>query len=247
MAQKQILTILNSGMVLDRGVFIGLPAQNMLQIIHNIRAEGKRPLCIVDNVNEFFTPQSLLALIAAKDKSYLLVNEALGDFFTDKQIQALTGGEFGGGDPFGGQGENLNIPAQANPMIEKEMIVDLDKILQPVNPGYDFAKVPEGWSVDTHMSLGPTKIRRKMKNSDGDGTLFFMEPGEFKSLWIFASKVWAGIPGAPLKADFNTGLGYKATVISPNSIDIGGNFIRRYELEQVALHRGWAVPQLQAA
>ena len=219
MADKTILHQFNSGMVLDRSLFIACPSVDMAQIIHNIRAAGHEPIYVVDGAESFFTMGSLLELIAAKDKRYAVVNEALGGFFTEAQIDVL--------------------------------MANNNKIIQPVVAPVDeqpdqFSPVPAGWSIGQNMSLGLTKIKRKVKNSDGDGTVFWMSPESFKELWLFAANVWSGCVNAPLMGKFTTGIGVKKATVGPDNIIIGGNYIRRYEIEQVAKYRGWAIPAQMA-
>ncbi len=241
MVAKTVLHDLNSGMVLDRSVLVELPSTDMSQIIASIRAAGHKPLHVVDGAEAFFTPGTLVSLIAAKDKRYTVVNEALGGFFTDGQIAALINPP---GVKFGEFGEPAVIkPAAA---AQGDLIIDLGAQQQAAGP-YVFAQVPTGWSMSANMSLGPTRIKRKIKNSDGDGTLFFMSPQDFEKLWMFASKAWCGVEGAPLQASFNTGQGKLKATVQDDRISLGGNYVRRYEIEQVAKYRGWELPQLQAA
>lgn len=228
-AEKTILHHLQSGMVLDRSQFVALPIVDMTQIIGAIRVAGPKKLVIVDDMDSFFTPHNLVALMSVNDKSYNLVNEYLGGFFTEAQIGALMHNHV--------QNHEGPAPDVAH---EDGLVVNLDK-------GYTYAPVPEGWSVGTHMSLGPTKIKRKVKNSDGDGTMFAMDPLNFEKLWLHAAKAWSGhLPAQGLY--FYTNQGKLKATIQDDRIALGGNYIRRYEIEQVAKHRNWALPeQLQQA
>lgn len=226
MIEKSVLHELNSGLVLDRSLLVTLPAVHMAEVIGTIRAANGKPLYVIDGAETFFTTESLLTMLAAKDKRFLLINEALGNFFSEEQISTLTGGEQGG------------LPVE---VIKPAAVKDL-LIVDMVN-GYTFAKVPEGWSIDTNISLGPTKIRRKIKNSDGDGTLFAMSPQDFEKLWVFASEAWDDIEGAPLQASFSTYQGKLKATVQDDRISLGGNYIRRYEIEQIAKYRNWAIPQ----
>lgn len=234
MAQKTVLHLLGSGMVLDQGLFVALPATDMSEIISTIRAAGAKPLYIVDGAEAFFTPKVLVALIGQQDPRCHVVNQALGNFFTEKQISAL----------FGNMADaEAVIQPQAAAEVQGDLIVNLGVVKQQ---GYSFQPVPEGWSITTHMSLGATKIKRKIKNAEGDGTLFYMSPEAFKSIWLHASKAWAGVEDAPLTMMVSTGVGYKQATVQDDRINIGGNYIRRYEIEQVAKYRGWAIPDVLA-
>lgn len=234
MVEKTVLHDLNSGMVLDRSVLVTLPTTDLSQVIASIRAAGAKPLYVVDGAETFFHPTTLVALIAQKDKRYTVCNEALGGFFTDHQIQALLANH------------PVEQPAVIKPAaVAGDLIVNLGEQQQPAGP-YVYSQVPAGWSVGANISLGPTKIKRKMKNSDGDGVLFAMSPQDYEKLWVFASKAWAGLD-VPLTGTFKTYSGNLKATVQDDRVSLGGNYVRRYELEQVAKYRGWAMPQLQAA
>lgn len=231
MVDKTVLHTLKSGLVLDRSIFASLPATDMAYVINNIRAAQGQPLFVVDGADTFFTPGVLVALISNKDNRYVLVNEALGGFFTEAQITALTNN-----NAVAGQVLDVIKPAAA----KDPLIVNLGGEQAPVI--YSFSPVPPGWSISSHMSLGHTKIKRKLKNAEGDGTMFAMTPEDYEKLWLLASKAWAGIPGAPVTAKFNTIMGVKLAAVADDRISLGGNYIRRYEIEQVAKYRNWAIP-----
>ena len=231
--EKTVLHNLHSGMVLDRSVLITLPTTDMTQVISSIRAAGAKPLYVIDGAELFFTPATLVNLIAAKDKRYAVVNEALGGFFTENQIELLIN------QKVGAQPAVIQPAAAA----DDDLVVNLGN--QPA-VGYQFAPVPAGWSISGNMSLGETRIKRKVKNAEGDGILFFMSPENYKKLWLFASKAWAGVDNAALTGTFETGQGkLKATVLD-DRISLGGNYVRRYEIEQVAKYRNWEIPQAVA-
>lgn len=228
---KTALHNLNAGMVLDHSVMIGLSAVDLSKCISLIRMHDKKSLFVVDNADIFFTPASLVSLMTNKDGRYVVVNEALGGFFTQQQVEALTGA-----NKVAGAIEGLAVFDQEQEHDDNDVIVNLG-----VKP-YEFAAVPAGWSVGTHMSLGATKIKRKIKTPQGDGTMFFMSPKDFEKLWLWASQAWAGIIKGEVPVKFQTGLGVKSAMAEPNKIVMGGNIIYRYEIEQVAKYRGWAVP-----
>lgn len=238
MVGKTVLHQLTTGMVLDRSVFATVPKLEAETAIASIRAAPATPLYLVDSAELFFTTANLVGLLSKNDKRYLLVNEGLGGFFTQAQIDAL-------------------LPAVAGPVIKPAAVKDDDEglvvnlgpkqLFAPVDHGYAWAPVPAAWSMSGNMSLGPNKIKRKIKNSDGDGTLFWMSPESFEKLWQFASKAWNNVEGAPVTDFFFTGMGKLKATLFDDRVSLGGNYIRRYELEQVAKYRNWDLPQLQAA
>lgn len=234
---KTVVHTLNSGLVLDRSVLVTLSSENISHIIAGIRAANGKQLYVIDGAEEFFKPTTLVALLGQKDRRALVCNEGLGGFFTDAQIVALTA-----------QPQAVMDGAMIKPAaVHDPLIVNLGAQPDVAPAGYVFAKVPEGWSLSNNISLGQTKIRRKIKNSDNDGTLFAMTPEDFEKLWKFASKAWAGIEDAPLQSSFSTYQGKLKATVQDDRISLGGNYIRRYEIEQIAKYRHWAMPELQAA
>lgn len=233
MVAKNALHNLKSGLVLDHGVFVALSQHDLWSCIEDMRVHNNKPLCIVGDAQAYFTPQKLLELIQTDNEQYILVNEALGGFFTEQQIEALGGGNL--------VKKAIIGAAQKEGHQDEDVIVNLGGQKVNENQGYSFAHVPPGWTVTGNMSLGPTKIKRKVANNDGDGTLFFMGPKDFEKLWLFASKAWSSAD-APISTKINTGLGFKTALLHDDKVELGGNYIRRYELEQVAKHRNWAMP-----
>lgn len=231
MAQKVLLTTLASGMVLDRSLFVNQNADQMCDTITAI-SKANKGLLIVDDSSAFFTPDTLISMIANKDGRYRLVNEQIA-FFTDAQIKALMGEQ--------------NAPPPANnghggygqkPAADGGVIIGKGDAVGPI--GYNFAEVPQGWTIGTKMSLGQTKIKRKVKSAQNDGTAFYMSPASYQKLWTHASKIWAGKPQGAMK--FDTSEGVRTAAVEVDCIKFGFNVIRRYEIEQVAKYRGWGLP-----
>lgn len=224
---NQALYVLASGLVLDRQLLIAMNTGEMTDVINKIRAAGDQSVTIIPSAEGFFTQNKLIELIAHKDVSARLVNDHL-KLFTPEQIQLLLG---------------KVQPVKAGDVEHGDMIADIGKPIV----GYAYAPVPPGWSIDHNMSLGPTKIKRKIKNADGDGTMFWMSPAAFEKLWLAASNVWYAKAGYASVGYFETGVGKKLTQVTVDHIMLGGNYIRRYEIEQIAKYRGWAMPMALAA
>lgn len=243
MPNKTVLHNLASGMVLDRSMLILASIADIESSIATIRAANGKPLYLIDGAENFFTPQKLISLIAEKDKRSIVVNEGLDHFFTDKQMAALA-------NQYVPQDGAVIKPAAVNDPLIVNLGDEVDHLKEKAAgdaPGYQFAPVPDGWNINTHMSLGPTKIKRKIKNSDGDGVMFYMSPGDYEKLWTMARNAWAQVEDAPLVATFMTSMGKLKATIQDDRISLGGNYVRRYEIEQVAKHRNWLLPHLLAA
>lgn len=212
--EKQALHVLKSGMVLDRSVLIGRSADEIGNVIAVIRNGVGNRLRVVDNADQFFTAEKLMELIRAKDKDYVLVAEN-----ADIEITA----------------DHVNAIWKADAIAAT--------ITKQMTPKYAFEEVPEGWSIGADISLGPTIVRRKRPNSNSDGTSYQISPKRLETLWGVASKRWAGVPGATDNGGAIESQGARRNaLIGVDRIIIGCQIIRRYEIEQIAKHRGWAFP-----
>jgi hypothetical protein len=171
-----------------------------------------KPLLVIEDAKTFFTIPNLIKMVKDNDPRHALIAEALN-----------ANGQFIGG-------------VQAKPPEEEPGVV------VKKNFGYTFAEVPQGFSIGANMSLGPTKIKRKIKSALGDGTTFYMTPAEYQRVFASASKFWANVPGAAQSILCQSSDGQKTAYFSVDMVTIGGNILRRYEMEQVAKYRGWAFP-----
>lgn len=224
---KLALHVLAAGMVLDRSVLIDLGQDEFASTIETIReAPNAKMLTVVHSADDFFNPKTLVKMLDQDDDRCLLVNEKI-QFFTNDQMNALRGKKAIQGEVAGDLVVEMGAGQKAAPVVQD----------------YKYVPVPEGWSIVNNMSLGQTKIKRKIKNFEGDGTMFAVKPDNYQKLWNFAAAAWAGIPAAPAKMMIDTYQGKMSATVQDDRISIGGNFIRRYEIEQVAKYRGWAVPQ----
>jgi hypothetical protein len=216
---KLALHVLASGLVLDRAVFTGQTASEMFITIGTIAArERSKRFMVIDSATTFFTSENLLNLIKKNDADYVLVAEQAGVVVTDEQVAAI----------------QIAESAQA-------------AIALAMKPKWNFAEVPAGWSFAEDVSFGATTVKRKRQNPNGDGVDYRMTPSQCERIWKTASKRWAKIPNAspaiPAQHWDNQNH-YKSGTVSADHIQIGCQYIRRYELEQIASHKGWAFPEL---
>lgn len=103
-------------------------------------------------------------------------------------------------------------------------------------PLYVFATVPEKWSVVSHLVIGSKTVYRKNEGyTIGHKTLL--------KLWEKASKYWANSNSPRPGAMSISASGYsKRAIINKENIEIGCQNIKRFELEQLAIHLGWEFP-----
>jgi len=232
---KNILHVLQQGVVLDRSQFVALNSAGIAGTITAITKEGK-PLLVVDDAKTFFTVASLIDLVKAKDGRYNLVAEYLG-----ANVQVAEVGL-----------QKVADMAQAHGIDDAAVIGAMDDLVvkKQVAPGmdaYPFAEVPDGFSIGADWSLGQTKIKRKRTNPQGDGTQFYLAPAGFLAMTEAALKYWSDEGPAPASILIETSNGLRRAYFKPDRVDIYGNIIRRYEVEQIAKYRAWAFPGAKVA
>jgi len=232
---KNILHVLEQGVVLDRSQFVALNSAGIAGTITAITKEGK-PLLVVDDASTFFTVASLIDLVKAKDGRYNLVAEYLG-----ANVQVAEAGL-----------QKIADMAQAHGIDDAVVIKKMDELVvkKQVAPGmeaYPFAEVPDGFSIGADWSLGQTKIKRKRSNPHGDGTQFYVAAGGFQAMAEAALKWWSDgiLGGASMLVQTSEGPG--RAYFKVDHVSIGGNVIRRYEIEQIAKYRAWAFPAAKVA
>lgn len=239
MAEKQTIYALPSGTVVCRTSLNALLLDQLSDRLSQLVADQPKALMVVANAEIFFTADNLITMIANKDGRYRLVNEKI-KFFTEDQIKALMGanGEVVKAADFQGLNDAPEVP-----VVPDDGGVVVGKKPAAVN-GYHFVQVPAGWSISGDCSLGATKIKRKRNNGDGDTTNSWVSTKDYPKLWAFASSVWAGYKAIGSTISVTTGAGLVTAKVYANYVLIGGNIVRRYEMEQIAKYRGWAFPEM---
>lgn len=108
--------------------------------------------------------------------------------------------------------------------------------LDLMKPAYKFATVPARWTVADNLIINRRHVYRKR--------------GQYKitlkaaeTLWNFAAAVWSGNSEDRRKSDMNFAGYCRDAVVSDNSIAVGCQTIKRYELEQLAVVQGWDFPK----
>jgi len=119
----------------------------------------------------------------------------------------------------------------------RELQDRLKATLDSLKPSYKFATVPANWTVADNLVISSRHVYRKRR-------------GEYKitlraaqTLWEFASKVWSGESDDRRKSDMSVAGYYRDAVVSDDSIAVGCQTVKRYEIEQLALAQGWAFPK----
>lgn len=186
---------------------------NFLTELMNGIATSGKKMLVVENLNEFFGVPNLIAAVNKGDTDTLVV-------VAEKQGIDISGGD-------------LNLIYAFN-----QLKVRLVEKATAKLPKYSFAVVPEDWSVESHLHINKTAVGRKGSNSYSIGIL------TLKKVWTNAAKVWAGVEGAKNTMSSISASGYNREVtFKTNRVDIGCQIIERFELEQLALHMGWAFPE----
>lgn len=216
---KQALYILASGSVIDRSALIALPSAGVEQIVVQARV-APLPLFVVDSAESFFNGPNLIALLKAGDPKCKLIAERF-EMKLDNNMVALI-------------------------MKATEIEAQLLKAATLPAPPYPFAEVPDGWTT-AHLSVGPTQVKRKLTNSHGDNTQYFLNPEQLQKLWKIASNRWAdGKYSQAYEGNFVKDGGTRYIRVYGDRVQVGCQTIRRYELEQLAKHKDWQFPVAEA-
>jgi hypothetical protein len=168
----------------------------------------------VDSFRTFFSSKSLINALETGNDQWSLIAEKLGITLT---------------------ADDLDIVNRAN-AIRKSIIKKAGSVI----PDYPFVAVPAGWSVETHLDIGKQRLGRLKNSPHGDLTHHHMTLTQAHRLWRVASKYWTGKRDSTYVSDVASARGGR---LSKDSVEIGCQTIRRYELEQLALHQGWDFPE----
>lgn len=176
-------------------------------------ARSGKHMLIVDNLAEFFGINNLLNAVNKGD------TETLTIVAEKNEIEI---------DPF-----DLGIIA-AFSQFKAKLIEKANEKL----PVYRFSTVPENWSVTNNLKITTQSVVRK------DDTNYSIGLKTLEKIWLVASKVWNGDTCVLPRVNSISASGYnRDALIKAGGIDIGCQHVHRYELEQVALHMGWAFPE----
>lgn len=210
MAEKVALHTLTAGVVLDRSVLVGLSSDEIHSVFEKVRLSGAdSKLVVTDNADTYFTAPNLLKLIRAKNTDFFLIAEKAGMVVSGEDVAAILHAD--------------EVTA---------------KITAAMVPPYPWVKKPEGWTFASHVSFGPTKVKRRPGTGD---TTFALGPKQIEVLWGYASKKWA--TGKSVVVPSGSYAGYnRRPEVHADRVVIGCQTIWRYELEGIAEHKGWAVP-----
>ena len=176
-------------------------------------AGSGKHMIVVDNLTEFFNINNLLNAVNKGDTNTLIVVAEKNEI----DIESA----------------DLDLIYAFNRFKTKLIEKANEKL-----PAYTFAEVPEGWSVANKLKINAQSVARK------NDTNYSIGLKTLEKIWLAASKVWNGEIDVPQRVNSVNASGYNRDVtIKPNTVDIGCQSIHRHELEQVALHMGWAFPE----
>ena len=173
--------------------------------------------------------------LAGKGKKIKVV-ENFNSFFSTKNLFAAMDS---------GDTESLDMIVEKNGVAISAHDMDLIRsynslrvnLAERLKPTYAFAKVPEGWSIEKYVTITKASIRRK----NGD---YSIGVKTLEKVWEAAAKYW--LEGETVNKTIVSSIsasGYNREVnATPTGLNIGCQMIKRFELEQVALHLGWSFP-----
>ena len=209
------ITKLNAGTVVDRAGLNKLKTDEMATTLAELYSTPNANVIIVDDVRQFFSLRNLIA--AMNDNLPIL------PLLLEQQGLTLTV-------------DDLDIVQQF--MEIKQVVLDEISANVPPLPPYPLAEVPAGWTVDDNIIFLAKHIRRKGGDHDHKAT-----PLALQRVWKRAAAYWAG--GAMPSTIYATFNGYSdcRVVVLADRVEIGCQTIKRFELEQLALHLGWDFPE----
>lgn len=207
------VTELRAGIVVDRAGLNKLKTEDMAVALSDIYGRGKTVL-IMDNVRGFFSNANLFRALEGRADGLDLILEQRGIELTQDQRDLVVNFN--------------NLKAYINDQIAA---------LTPPPPPYPFADVPDGWSVETHIKFQTKQIRRAQGITD-----YSVGYKTLERIWTHSAAYWAGNSRDRRLNGVQAG-GYRPDVqVNDNYIEVGCQTIQRYELEQVAVARGWEFP-----
>lgn len=205
---------LSKNFVVQRSVMITSKPDVLTDLMNKIATSGKK-MIVVDMLNEFFGVPNLINAINKGDTETLTV-------VAEKQGIEVSA-------------YDLDLIHAFGALKEKFLSLAKAKL-----PPYTFAAVPEGWTIAGDLNIGKQSISRR-KGETG----YSIGIKTLERLWQVASAVWNGVEGASRKINSISASGYNRDgTIKNDHITIGCQTIQRFELEQVALHLGWAFPEV---
>lgn len=218
MSAEELVVKLTTGTVINQQRLASMKPEDVntaLADAYSSAPEGR--VVVVDNTRTFFSQKNLL----------LAINEG------DSNLDLIL--------------ERNNIPVTEDLLnTVKAFTVAKAAILQAMNaqhpaPVYPFARVPDNWSVATHMSVRANLIRRLV----GD-TEYGIGLKSARALWTWVAPYWAGKIRS-LDTHYVRANSTAYTVSADGTdIRIGCRRVQRYELEQIAQSQGWDFPEMEA-
>jgi hypothetical protein len=218
MTKTTILYILNSGIVLDRTALASLNSAQTEETLATIRSAPRgASLRVVDNAQTFFTAGNLIAALKAGSDDARLI--------ADHVRITLNAGD-------------VSVIKRA-----EELQAEIIEKMKPVLPPYKFATTPVGWAIEDDLNIGKARVSRKRAFA-GVGRGYPLSLLQARRIWDVASKVWNGDESAPRSVLGVRADGYSRNAyIQSSRVEVGCQNIQRYELEQLALNRGWPFPE----
>ena len=208
------VTELNSGTVVHRAGLNKLNSEELVAALNKIYQRGKNVM-IVDNVSQFFGDDNLYRALENNGPELTVIMEY----------------------------RKLDLtPAQMNTVFDfvalKDYVERRLAELAPPPATYPFAAVPDGWTVAAHIKCRAKDFARVNGSSD-----YTIGRTTLQRVWTAASTYWAGNSTDRRLTDVRAS-GYNRTAtFAADGISIGCQDIARYELEQLAVHEGWAIPE----
>lgn len=218
MSAEELVVKLTTGTVINQQRLASMKPEDVntaLADAYTTAPEGR--VVVVENARMFFSQKNLLAAINEGDANLDLILERNNIPVTEDLINTVKAFT-----------------------VAKAAILQAMKAQHPA-PEYPFARVPENWSITTHIAIRTHLIRRLVGDSE-----YSIGLKSARALWNWVSPFWAGktrtLDTHYVRANSTA---YNATV-DGSEIRVGCRRVQRYELEQIALSQGWDFPEMEA-
>jgi hypothetical protein len=208
------------GTVVDRKALNKVPSNQLIEVMKLLDFH-QGPIVVVDDVKTFYSFDAITKAIDAgnPDNDVALRLAKYNIAFSDRAASLVR--------------EMFEL---------KKQLAESFKDIEPevTLPSYNFAKVPEGWSVKTYLTIYSSKDRTKIyRNKDSH---YYIGEKTAERLWNSVAPFWNGSNIMPPTYTVSAAGYNKRVSFSLDGVTIGCQIIRRYELEQLALHLGWKFP-----
>lgn len=128
-----VLTVLNSGVVVDQSKLAGLGPEEMSTVMDTAYSFGKN-VKFVPNAALFFTPKNLMAMLKEDNQDWVLVADRFNVEISTSELDSIR--------------------------LAQSIVTRIRKAAEGIKPAYPFANVPAGWTVGANIKVVGSSVKR---------------------------------------------------------------------------------------